>query len=132
MQELAVEPQLTWMQERALEEAYDGTRKKLWLAYLLAVPLGCVGAHRFYLGRKRSGFAMMALWLTGILITWIIVLTMPGIVKAMMWETAAGVLMLAAWVWELVDLFLIPGILCRVNAALEAEMKFKLLTGQTL
>lgn len=90
--------------------------KKLWLAYLLAVPLGCFGAHRFYLGRNRAGAWMLCLWLSGFLIAWGVAIAMPIPARAAGWDTAAVLLMVTAWAWEVVDLFLLPGMVRQSNS----------------
>ena len=132
MQDEPKEQQLTWLQERALEDAYDDRKKKLWLAYLLAVPLGCIGVHRFYLGRRRTGLLMMGIWLMGFLITWIIAIKMPDRATTALWSTAAGLLMLSMWVWEVVDFFLISVMLRKFNSALEAELAEELRAGRAV
>ncbi len=89
--------------------------KKLWLAYLLAVPFGCFGVHRFYLGRNRTGAWILCLWLAGFLIAWGVAIVMPVRAKAAGWDTVAGLLMLSSWIWELIDLFLLPGMVRASN-----------------
>jgi hypothetical protein len=50
MQGWSPQQHLTWLEERAFDEAYESKKRRMWLAYLLAVPLGCMGVHRIYLG----------------------------------------------------------------------------------
>lgn len=40
---------------------YDQTCKNKWIAYLLLVFIGGIGAHRFYLGLAGSGVCILAL-----------------------------------------------------------------------
>jgi len=47
--------------------------KSTGVAYLLWFFLGCWGGHRFYCGRKGSGFAMAGLWLGSLLTTPIVI-----------------------------------------------------------
>jgi TM2 domain-containing membrane protein YozV len=69
-------------------------RKRLVVAYLLWAALGPVGAHRFYLGLRVSGAALLALTLAG---------------AALHRFLAGALLLLAALAWCLADGFLIPG-----------------------
>lgn len=69
--------------------------KNLLLAYILAIFVGTLAIHRFYLGRKGSAIAMLLL---GIFSFFII-----------------------SSVWTLVDLFLIPGIVKEDNQRIETE-----------
>ncbi|WP_169777205.1 NINE protein [Campylobacter mucosalis] len=63
----------------------------IYIAYALWFFLGWLGAHRLYLGKFISGFAMMALFFTGSALTFILV----------------GYLFLAIWgIWWIVDVFL--------------------------
>jgi TM2 domain-containing membrane protein YozV len=49
-----------------IESLVERDGKKPFIAYVFWVFLGWLGAHRLYAGRKKSGFAMMALTLSGI------------------------------------------------------------------
>ncbi len=42
--------------------------KKKWVASLLALFLGMMGIHRFYLGRNASGAVMLVVFVLGVLI----------------------------------------------------------------
>lgn len=70
------------------------------VAYLLAILLGGVAAHRFYLGRFRSGFAFLVLFYGGY------VLAAFAPTMEIVYFAAAAVI--GACVWWLVDLVLIP------------------------
>ncbi|MBY6047109.1 TM2 domain-containing protein [Vannielia litorea] len=69
-------------------------KKSLAAAYAFLVFGGGVAAHRFYLGRMRSGFVLVSLLWGGLLLS----IAYVGIP-----------LVLAGLVWQVVDLFLIPG-----------------------
>jgi TM2 domain-containing membrane protein YozV len=77
---------LTTQDKILIEQRISNEKPSAGVAYLLAIFLGVLGAHRFYLGRTGSGVAMLLISLTffGLLITYI---------------------------WVLVDLFLIPGMI---------------------
>ena len=47
---------------------YNRTCKNKWIAYLLLVFIGGVGAHRFYLGRAGTGICILALTIIGFLL----------------------------------------------------------------
>ena len=66
-------------------------RKSTALAYVLLIFLGWLGVHRFYLGRWKTGLAMLGLW----------ILTIP----------TSGVVGVALVIWIIVDLFLVPGMI---------------------
>ena len=44
------------------------SEKKKWVASLLALFLGMMGIHRFYLGRNASGAVMLVVFALGVLI----------------------------------------------------------------
>jgi len=72
------------------------------IAYVLALFLGGFGAHQFYLRNTGSGVTQLLLTLVGALTAWLYV----------------GLLLLfAVFVWVVVDLFLIPGWVRRVNGS---------------
>lgn len=114
------------------EAFFAAEKKKLWLAYLLAVPLGWLGAHRLYLGRRASGVAMLAISLTALLITAVVVALKPNMLAALIWDAVAGLLLLITLTWEIVDFFLIPFVLRRCNRKLEAALKQKPRASQTV
>lgn len=81
--------------------------KNIVVAYLLAIILGSLGIHRFYLGRTGSAAAMLVIGILGYVTLLIFI----------------GVFLLAiTGIWTLVDLFLIPGIINELNAHLERDI----------
>ena len=125
MQEQVAQHQLTWSQQRAFDDAYNSERRVLWKAYMLGIFLGAVGAHRFYLGRRPTGLVMLCIWLAGFLMTVFVALAMPDQARVDFWSTIAGLMMLAMWTWEIVDLFLIPLMARKFNAHLARELMVK-------
>lgn len=69
--------------------------KKLGLAILLCAVLGAIGAHRFYLGKKKSGLAMAALTALNIVLIFI------GTISLVVWSLILSMIIL---VWIVVDL----------------------------
>ncbi|MFB0613618.1 TM2 domain-containing protein [Aurantiacibacter poecillastricola] len=69
---------------------FEAHRKSTGATYLLWFFLGFLGAHRFYLGRKRTGIAQL-----------LMAITLVGLVPLL--------------VWWLVDAFLIPGMVREEN-----------------
>ena len=72
---------------------FEANKKSMAVSYLLAIFLGSLGIHRFYLGRTGSALAMLLTTVCG----WFTVCLYIGIFA-----------ILTTWVWTIVDLFLIP------------------------
>jgi TM2 domain-containing membrane protein YozV len=100
-------------------------RKKLWVAYVLAVPFGCLGLHRFYLGRRWTGALMLIAWLCGLIVTLLVLFHVSSLMTALLWNLVAGLLMSGVWVWELIDLILIPWMVRTANAAVNQDAEGK-------
>ena len=90
-----------------IEQRVANDAKSPLLAYLLVFFVGWFGVHRFYLGRKGSGAAILALSLLGFV-------TLP---------IGVGVVPLAVvGCWCLVDLFLIPGMIASSKDQLRQQL----------
>ena len=125
------------MSEAAKLTAYEDARKSTGDAYLLWFFLGLFGAHRFYARAGKTGWYMMALHVGGWLIlagafafgahsttetyetalgvssfTNIESTARGGIVATLGWAMRA-----TAWLWWLIDIFLVPGMVRRWNSA---------------
>ncbi len=74
--------------------------KEAGIAYVLAIFLGTLGIHRFYLGRVGTAIAILSLTVLGGLTAWLLI-GLP--------------LLLAAGIWWVIDLFLIPGMVREEN-----------------
>lgn len=74
--------------------------KEAGIAYVLAIFLGTLGVHRFYLGRVGTAIAILSLTVLGGLTAWLLI-GLP--------------LLLAAGIWWVIDLFLIPGMVREEN-----------------
>lgn len=98
---------LTTQEQILIEQRVTNEAKSIGVAYLLWFFLGGVGAHRFYLGRKGSGFAMLALLVVGII-------TVPIVL--------GSVLLLILGIWALVDAFLIPGMVQQHKAEIRSRL----------
>jgi len=95
------------MSDAARLMQYDAAKKSNGVAYLLWFFLGGLGVHRFYLGQTGSGAAMAILCVA----SWI---TTPIVIGFF----GLGIL----GIWWLVDAFLIPGIVTRVNQELATRL----------
>lgn len=77
--------------------------KETGIAYLLAIFLGGLGVHHFYLGRTGVAVTILILSLLGTATTWLFI----------------GFFLIAVvWVWLIIDLFLIPSYVRSANNAM--------------
>lgn len=82
--------------------------KKAVVAYLLWFFLGTFGAHRFYLGKTGTAVTQLALAILGYATSFILI----------------GFLFLAVvWIWVLVDVFLISGMIRADHARIEQNVR---------
>jgi TM2 domain-containing membrane protein YozV len=88
---------------------YDANKKSLAVAYLLWFFVGGFGAHRFYLGRIKSGIALPALFILPCILAFFVPL--------------AIFLIAVAGIWLFADIFLIPGMVRDWNNRLINELK---------
>lgn len=122
--------------------AYEAKRKSTGVAYLLWLFLGLFGAHRLYASRGNSGWWLMGLHIGG----WALIALAffyGSSATTETYETAFGmssmtnitvsnsggivaaigqVMRGAAWLWWLIDIFLIPGLVRRSNSVLAAGL----------
>jgi len=91
--------QLTNEERILVNSEVEKNGKSMVVAYLLAAFFGTLGIHRFYMGKNGSGLAML-------LIT---VLTL-------------GIGVIVTGIWNIVDLFLIPGWVKENHDALERSV----------
>jgi TM2 domain-containing membrane protein YozV len=82
---------------------YDVNKKSVGASYVLCLLLGGLGAHRFYLGYTGTAVVQLILGLLG----FVLVLTWPPL-----------------WIWLLVDLFLIPGMVRTRNMEIADKFAF--------
>lgn len=87
---------------------YDANKRSAGVAYLLLFVLGGFGAHRFYLKRTKSAFAMLAVVAVSVALLWVGIGYLGAVVLC---------------TWELVDLFLIPGMTRDYNNKLIANLE---------
>ena len=82
---------------------YDANKKSVGASYVLCLLLGGLGAHRFYLGYPASAAVQLVLGILG----FVVFLTWPPL-----------------WLWLLVDLFLIPGMVRQRNLEIANSFAF--------
>lgn len=82
-------------------------QKDVGIAYLFALLLGSLGGHRFYLGRTGSAVAMLLLWFFGALGSAFLI-GLP--------------LLFGVFIWWIVDLCTLPGMVREANARGMAAM----------
>lgn len=86
---------------------YDANKKSMLVAYLLALFVGTLGIHRFYLGEKNTAIAQLVMTVVG----WLTILIVIGAIP-----------LIIVGIWVLVDLFLIPGLVAKQNNRLIADL----------
>lgn len=94
-------------QQLLIEQRVANESKSQLVAYLLAILLWGMGVHRMYLGRWASGIVMLVLSGLGLL-------TAPILIG---WIPLAFV-----WVWAVLDLFLIPGMIRNDQAVIRQRL----------
>jgi TM2 domain-containing membrane protein YozV len=121
---------------------YESGRKSMAVAYVLWLFLGWFGAHRFYARAGRTGWWMLGLqvagWTLG-LFGWQSVEPVDTNVFTIGYQTAqdfqvvgsfdngplgliGSILRRIGWVWWLVDVFLVPGMVRRWNMRLASAL----------
>lgn len=140
MEEKEAGQQLTWPQQRVMDDAYEKGKRKLELAYFWAVlPLllfgvgvafrwvtmffGLLGIHRFYLGRYKTAILMLCLWQGGFLSLTFVSIFFGESIGQIVTMLLSAPMMLAGFIWFLVDLFLIPRMVRRYNAQLADKLR---------
>ncbi len=93
---------LNTQQQMLVEQRVANEAKSIGVAYLLAIFVGGLGIHRFYLGRSGSGAAMLILLILGVMTVAFVIGAIP---------------LLVVGVWAIVDLFLIPGMVAAQKEA---------------
>jgi TM2 domain-containing membrane protein YozV len=83
---------------------YDAHKKSVGASYVLCLLLGGLGAHRFYLGHTPTAAVQLVLGVAGFL--------------------TGGLTWPPLWVWLLVDLFLIPGMVRKRNLEIADRFAF--------
>jgi TM2 domain-containing membrane protein YozV len=126
------EQELSWSQKRALDDAYDRNKKSMVAAYALAVFFGALGVHRLYLGRNRSGYLMLGLWLAGFILAVAASAGFQDTDVGLICDCTAGLMMISVWIWVVVDLFLIPAMLRTFNADLAEQLRKDITAGTPL
>jgi TM2 domain-containing membrane protein YozV len=85
---------LTTQEQILIEQRVANEAKSTLLAYVIwFFVTGLFGIHRLYLGRKTSGLIMLCIGLLGIIMA----------------PAGGHVILVASFIWWLVDAFLIPG-----------------------
>lgn len=121
---------------------YEASRKSLLLAYLLWFFLGLFGAHRFYTRAGKTGWWLLALHVGGWLLVgigyWSGAQTDTQTIETVFGSTTntsinfdgsggplagiGGVMRLLAWLWWLIDIVLVPGLVRNWNNRLAAGL----------
>jgi TM2 domain-containing membrane protein YozV len=92
-------------------------------AYLLAVLFGGLGIHRLYLGRTRTGYLMFGICMVSFFMRASVSSGFQISDGDILCEYIAYSMMFALWIWIIIDLFLIPKMLRKLNAGLAAELR---------
>jgi TM2 domain-containing membrane protein YozV len=86
---------------------FEANKKSTGVAYLLWFFLGMFGGHRFYLGQTGTAICQLCLCIAGIVLAFVII---------------GYFLLIALWIWWIVDAFLIPGIIRNLNTQLATQL----------
>lgn len=132
MPEQQAEQQLDVSRQHALDAAYEHNKRSMAAAYVLAVFFGMLGLHRLYLGRKLSGCLMLGIWLAGFLLLVVVAVLFHDLAEGFIGDMIASMMMLFVWAWVVVDLFLIPMMLHKSNAALAARLREEIQSGNQI
>lgn len=109
---------LTEIQELRIESQARDLKKSMPIAYILNIFLGFMGAHRIYLGKHETGFAMAAL------LAIIMMLAVLGFRRDdLSYLNYANYLSYALGFWQFIDLFFIPKMLRNYNSELLDSLK---------
>lgn len=105
--------------------------KSLGLAYLMLLG-GHLGLHRFYLGKYVSGSIQLTLFILAVVCYWIVpvasgFLNLPDMLMLLGFVLFVGLPGLALFIWIVVDLFLIGGMVRDWNNAIEQKITQKLI-----
>jgi hypothetical protein len=105
---------------------YKNAEKSAAVAYLMLLG-GHLGLHRFYLNRKRSGTVQLLLFITAVFFYFMMGLAseVPGADTSsvlILTIVLFGLPALALFIWVIVDLFLMPGMIKSYNAVIERDI----------
>ncbi|MDO4903530.1 MAG: TM2 domain-containing protein [Limosilactobacillus sp.] len=95
----------------SFESEVNRRSKNVVVAYLLAIFLGSIGAHRYYLKKIGTGIVMTLLAVFG----WMLFVSILGMEIAILLFFIDGI-------WVIVDLFLIPSIVNKDRTNVENEV----------
>lgn len=107
--------QLTNEEKMVVNSEVANHKKSVGMAYLLWFFLGVFGIHRFYLNRKGSAIALLALFVTG----WITSVILIGFL-----------FLFIGGIWLFVDLFLVAGMVRVENERLTTSFAQKMYNGR--
>lgn len=117
MSNLDLKTQLTQQEVATVTSELEHRKKNMVLAYVLWFFLGSFGVHNFYIGRNGLGVAQLALCVTGLLLSILII----GIF-----------LLIPLWIWVLVDAFLIYGYIQNYNQEQERRLIQEVLSRRSI
>ncbi|OYR18245.1 NINE protein [Brucella thiophenivorans] len=104
---------LTDKQNLMIERRIDDSQKKTWLAYVLLILLGGLGSHRFYVNGPSTG-AFGMLFLAALTIALVIIEA----------DNASDMTLIALCIWQVIDLFVIPGMIRQRSAKMRKDLEF--------
>jgi len=107
--------QLTNEERMLVNSELEKRKKSKLLAYVLLIFLGTFGIHRFFASKYISGVIQLLLAAIGYMTLWLFV--------------GYG-LLLILYIWLIIDLFLLNGIINRHNNLLEQEITYEVLASR--
>lgn len=107
MSNLELKQNLNEKQLVIVQSELESNKKSTAVAYLLWFFLGGLGIHRFYIGKTGSAITMLALFVSG----WVLSIIYIGFI-----------LLIGLYIWVFIDAFLLHGAVKRINLKLERNI----------
>lgn len=116
MSNLSMKQELTQQELQILQSEYENKKKSTLISYLLWYFLGLFGMHQFYLGNPLQGILYLVLLTIGSLTAFILI---------------GFFILIPLGIWWLIDAFLIPSYIQKLNEKVEKEILQNILNSRS-